>query len=50
MNVKVILFAGAAVLALAACSKNEVVETNDHAIGFSNYAPKVVDWYQARNS
>ena len=43
MNVKVILFAGAAVLALAACSKNEVVETNDHAIGFSNYAPKVVD-------
>lgn len=43
MNVKVIFFAGAAVLALAACSKNEVVETNDHAIGFSNYAPKVVD-------
>lgn len=43
MNVKVILFAGAAVLALAACSKNEVVETPDHAIGFSNYAPKVVD-------
>lgn len=42
MNVKVILFAGAAVLALAACSKNEVVETNDHAIGFSNYAPKTV--------
>ena len=42
MNVKVILFAGAAVLALAACSKNEVVETNDHAIGFSNYIPKTV--------
>lgn len=42
MNVKVIFFAGAAVLALAACSKNEVVETNDHAIGFSNYTPKAV--------
>lgn len=42
MNVKVIFFAGAAVLALAACSKNEVVETNDHAIGFSNYIPKTV--------
>ena len=44
---KAFIFAAAAALALAACSKNEVIETinkvpEEVAIGFSNYTPNAV--------